>query len=363
MASGIGARIRMSRLLAGLALQDVADRVGVSKMAISNYENNKMTPGSATLIKLARALNQPIEFLLRGPAEVDIQPVYRRKVSVRGKHEEKIKMQLIEWLERYLAAEAMYPLDEQLIYQSPPGFPRVVSSADDIEAAADALRLAWNLGEDAIENLTETLEDHGIKVGFVDGIDGFDGCLFSLKDGSPVIAAKRGLPPDRLRFNLAHELGHLMIRPKVDMDEEKAAHRFASAFLVPSRKARFELGSVRRSIGSAELTSLKAKYGMSMSAWVHRAADLGILSESSAKSLYIQFSQNGWKKREPEAGLSSESPQRLYRLVARAVSEGAISKARATELLGKDQVEAIDQQPHHQQRSEKHAPPIAALGC
>ena len=77
------------------------------------------------------------------------------------------------------------------------------------------------------------------------------------------------------------------------------AHRFAAALLVPADAARQELGEKRRHLAFTELGVLKEKYGLSMQAWIRRAKDLEIISESVYKSLCIQFSSKGWRKREP----------------------------------------------------------------
>jgi len=72
-----------------------------------------------------------------------------------------------------------------------------------------------------------------------------------------------------------------------------------------------------------------------MNAWVHRAADLGIIDSSAAIGLYKQFSKLGWRTQEPGAPVPFEVPSRLELLVLRATSEGVIGDARAAELLGK----------------------------
>ena len=57
MNSGIGERLKMARRMAAMTQEEVAAAVGVSKMAISKYENEKMVPGSDVLIALAEALS------------------------------------------------------------------------------------------------------------------------------------------------------------------------------------------------------------------------------------------------------------------------------------------------------------------
>jgi transcriptional regulator with XRE-family HTH domain len=53
--TGIGERLKLARRMARLSQQALADRAGVSKMAISKYEHNQMMPGSEVMLRLAQA--------------------------------------------------------------------------------------------------------------------------------------------------------------------------------------------------------------------------------------------------------------------------------------------------------------------
>lgn len=333
MAMSIGARLRMARNLARLSQKDVADNLGVTSMAISKYERGEVVPNSTSLMALAKVLRQPTEYFLRGPVEIDIQPAYRRRATHRGKRAEAVKAEIVEWLERYLSVESMYPEGELAPFRYPLGIPYAVSIPEEVEDAADSLRSVWGIGDGPIRNLTETLEDRGFKILLVRGEPSFDACAFNLDDGSPVIAVKAGIPGDRQRFNLAHELGHLVLKMPDDADHEKLANRFASAFLVPKASALRELGSWRHRLPNPELLALKHKYGMSMKAWVHRAADLEIINLYLAREKYIEFNREGWSREELGEPVPNEQPKRLNRLIGRLVSEDVISPNRAKELL------------------------------
>ena len=115
--------------------------------------------------------------------------------------------------------------------------------------------------EHAIENLVQLLEDRGIKVGIISGFEHFNACTFKA-DGDPVIVTKGELSGDRQRFNLGHELGHLILDVQGDLKPEQAANRFVGAFLVPAATARFELGANRTDLNINELHMLKHKYGL-----------------------------------------------------------------------------------------------------
>ncbi len=96
-----------------------------------------------------------------------------------------------------------------------------------------------------------------------------------------------------------------------------------------------ELGQKRSKLSEYELLLLKYKYGLSMQAWIYRAKDLGIISETVATRLFRHFRSSGWYIKEPGKQLQAEPPERLERLVMRAVAEDMISYNRAAELLGK----------------------------
>ncbi len=326
----MGQRIKQARKASQLSQRGLADKVQISAMAISKYERDMDIPSSAVLLRLAQSLSISIDFFFR-PTAPDVQlRAYRKHTSLRVKDQEAIQTRIQEWLERYLEVESFFVHEELR-----PDLPQIaVSSAEDIESAAEELRSTWDLGLDPIENLSQLLEDQGIKVGLIEGFEHFDACTF-MTHGIPVIVVKADLPGDRQRFNLGHELGHLVLDIDENLDVEKSAHRFVGAFLAPEPAVRYELGAKRTSLDMNELYLLKHKYGLSMQAWIFRARDLGIVSPPAAKKLFRQFRINGWHRIEPGAVDPPEAPVRMERLIYRSLVEDLISRSKAQELLGK----------------------------
>jgi Zn-dependent peptidase ImmA (M78 family) len=175
----------------------------------------------------------------------------------------------------------------------------------------------------------------------------FDG-LSGHAEGRPVVVVNGESSVDRYRYNVAHELGHLlMFCPDLTPKEEEAlAHRFAAALLVPAEVAKWELGEKRRHLTFPELGVLKEKYGLSMQAWVRRARDLEIISEGLYKSLCIEFSSKGWRKHEPYGYSGHEKkPKRLVQMALRAVAEGIITREEADRICancGVDPMAAVE---------------------
>ena len=155
-------------------------------------------------------------------------------------------------------------------------------------------------------------------------------------DAASVVVVNRGTWGERQRFTLAHELGHMVLQVGPGVDPEKAAHRFAGAFLMPAETLRAEVGAHRGSIGWSELFALKQLFGVSVQALALRCGELGIFDKTLLQRLYREFSRLGWRSppyQEPQA-MPGEEPRRFERLCLRALAEGVISEARAAELLG-----------------------------
>ena len=151
-----------------------------------------------------------------------------------------------------------------------------------------------------------------------------------------VAVVNRATSGERQRFTLAHELGHMALQVAARLDVEKATHRFAGAFLMPAEALRAEIGARRSSIGWDELFDLKRIFGVSVQALTCRCRDLGIFSSSVVQRLFREFSRLGWRRppyQEPLA-MPGETPKRFGRLCFRALAEGAVSEAKAAELLG-----------------------------
>ncbi len=178
------------------------------------------------------------------------------------------------------------------------------------------------------------LENKVIIILRLDGPNGFDGFSCWANSNVPVIVFNSNVPGDRQRFNIAHELGHLVLDLPERAEIENAAHRFAAAFLVPSETALNELGGKRSNLSFDELHILKHKYGFSIQAWIRRAFDLEIIDKSTYTNLFRQLSARGWRNKEP-GHVSNEEPLQLQLLINRAVAENLITPSYASTLLGK----------------------------
>lgn len=321
-------RLRRARLAERLTQEELAEKLDLSPSQVGRYERGEADPDSSYLITVSDALGLKTEALLR-PRFVEVrQPDFRKKSRLRKREEEAVLAQVGEWIERYIDLEEL--LEEEVDFEE---IELAVETFGDVERAAIELREEWGLGLDPIDNVTEIFEDRGIRVCPVEADEDFDALAFWAGDDVPVIAFREGVPGDRQRFSMAHELGHVVLEPS-GLEPEDAANRFAGAFLVPRPKVVDELGRDRQALNPHELHLLKHKYGLSMSAWVYRASDVGVLSDEGAQRMWKLFSRRGWTEEEPGELFEPEEPTRMKRLVLRGLQEETISPDRAAELVG-----------------------------
>lgn len=337
----IGHRLKLARSAAGLSLRQLSDTIDnrVTAQAIGKYERDESMPSSSVLMALARALDVTVEYLMSDPDLVLEGLEFRKKSLTRKREEARLEAKVLDRLDRYLTVEAVLGLPS-IDWDKPREAPYPVGNEImEADGAALSIRRHWGLGLDPIPNMLELLEERGIKVLSIPlgDIDGMTAKVRRLDDVfAPVVVVNAGHWGERQRFTAAHELGHLMISVNPGIDEEKAAHRFAGAFLMPAETLWSEIGKRRKSISLGELLDLKQLFGASVQAIVFRCKDLGIIANTTYRALFQEFSQRGWRNppyQEPLA-LPSEEPSRFERLCFRAASESAISEPKAAELLG-----------------------------
>lgn len=329
-------RIRRARILRGMSLQGLADAIGdISKQALSKYETGRDTPGSARILQLSKALGLKPEYFFR-PQSVTLGRLEFRKQAKLSKTDQgAIEEQAREHLERYLALEGCFDADVLAAsFDECQAFS--VESPEQVEQAAEALRERWFIGLDAIQNLTELLEEHGIKVIKIAAPEPFDGLSAQIENSAHTVIIVNGAKPgERQRFTSAHELGHVAIKLPHDLPEKECeiwCHRFAGAFLFPKDRVYEEFGRRRSHVHVQELLLAKRVYGISMQAILRRLLTLGIISEATYRFMVIRFGQWGYRKTEP-GELNKEEPIRFQWLVYRGLAEGLFTPAKAAEFL------------------------------
>lgn len=342
----IGERLIQLRLAQNLTLDALAEEMGgiVTKQALSKYEQNQAQPSPIVLTKLSAALGVKANYLL-SPSRISVEFIaYRKATSLPEREKARVKSVVTQYLEDRVRVRT-------LIGQGKPDFlpwnQLAISSLEDTEKHANEIRMLWELGASPISNVVGTFEEHQLCILSIEANEKFDGISALGRDTSGNILAgalvtRQGVSGERQRLNLTHELGHSVLKIPSNINEEQAAFRFASAFLVPAERLIKEVGARRSYVHISELLILKKQFGISLQALLRRMRDLGIISDSYYRRWCVYISKQGWKKQEPDE-LERETPQWLKRNLSRLVGEGAITQEEAERMLGA----SIDvKQPH-----------------
>jgi Zn-dependent peptidase ImmA (M78 family)/transcriptional regulator with XRE-family HTH domain len=339
----IGSRLKLAREAAGLSLRDLQDRINglVSAQAIGKYERDEMMPSSSVLLAMAKAVGVSPEYLLskRDVALTEID--FRRHTAAGEKEQRAVQAMVLDYAERYMQIESLLP-GVATSWDPPEAREFHVRSIEDAEGAAEKLRGLWKLGIGPINSLMELLEDKGIKVVEIPMSEMVSGSKAFAKQGdlrpSALIVVNANHNSERQRFTLAHELGHLVLQFNDQLPEkqqERAADRFAGAFLMTQELLKKLLGTNRHAITMGELLSLKKFFKVSIAALVVRCGQLGILTKAAYGRAFGWLKANGLADvgaAEPDP-LPRETPMRMKRLCLRGIAEGAISESKAISLL------------------------------
>lgn len=317
----IGERLKEAREARGMTCQSLADRLGVTRSSVSNYENGNQTPSPDVLQELSRAVDLPAQFFTR-----KVPPQIRAAKFFRSFHSATKRSRLMasrkyEWF-REMAAFVHQFVKFPEIDVPDLGNDHEKMSLSDVQHLASELRSYWGLGDRPISNVMWLLENKGVVCCRFDfgstSLDGFS----EWRHARPFIA----LASDkkccvRSRYDGAHELAHMVLHrslPEQQLSEysrfslvEQQAHAFGSAFLLP--ESTFSSDFVTSLDG---LRDLKRKWLMSIGAMVKRGRQLNLISETVEKNLWRRIGRRKWRTREPlDDVLPPEEPEFIRRSV------------------------------------------------
>lgn len=287
-------RLKQARLQKKFSMDYLANLMNgiVSKQAISKYESAKMMPNMTVLVSLAEALDVELDDLFR-PFNFEVENLqvsFRKKSDAGAKEINSLKIRIQDDIEKYLEIENI--LDKQT-----PKFTQVnseiLSTPQQMWKCAKEIREQWKLGNDAIANVQDMLEEHGIKVILTEASPDFDGVSGVVNDKYYFVVLNRNQEHvERRRFTALHELGHLLFNDCFDSrlsqhDKETLCDNFANEMLIPTSaiESAFKPGD---QITTSELKELQYKYGVSINAIMVKIHQLQIMNDIRYRSYCIR---------------------------------------------------------------------------
>ena len=345
-----GDRLKLARKKEGFSLRALSEALSrkVSPQAIGKYERNEMMPASDVLLALSKTLGVSPEYLLNDRVRELEGVEFRKKSGTSAKERARVEAVVIDHVQRYLAIEEILDRDSTE-WQQPFEQLRRLERVEEAEELADDLRGKWELGWGPLPNVTELLEERGLKVLVLSLPANVSGFTCKVRSGTgiplPVIVVNRSFTLERRRFTLCHELAHRLIDDTAPIRSvgrrspfEKAADFFAGAFLVPRRSLIQEIGERRRYVSPFEIIQLKKQFRVAAAAMLMRLKHLGVISDSATAYAFQTYAR-GWRTQEPQqleqpkSRGSLELPNRFERLVYWTIAEKLITVGKGAELL------------------------------
>lgn len=340
----LGHRIREARILKGYSLEELAQKVGLTRQSMSKYENDDMKISMEKLVDISEVLDFPIDFFKKKKDTLGIggNPIFFRSLR---KTTSKIKESLgqnVEFLE-----EIFYNISEYI------EFPKVNIDFDInknykigvsdlyIEEIAMKIREKWGVGENPINNLVDLLQRNGIIISRIE-LDNYTVDAFSsiTDSGVPfIILGSDKQSAVRSRMDCAHELGHIVLHshlPKEDIIKnhniiEDEAKRFASAFLLPAN----EFSKDIYTINLDSFIYIKKKWKVSIAGIIVRAHRLNLITDEQYTYLFKRISAKKWRIKEPlDDIIQIEEPELLKEACNLLFDNDVISKQDFVRFIG-----------------------------
>ena len=302
-----GERLKTARIFRNITVSELAEKVDVTKQAISQYEKNQSNPKPDVLYQFVWVLGFPKEFFMEeDDNKVNIENTFFRALSTTKDLDlktQEVKTEIIVRIYNFLNSYLDFPALD---------IPEInMAKFDSVENIAAYARSYWGIGESPIENMVSLLEKKGIIVSSFTienkKIDAFTQ-IHELGERKQfcVVLGNDKQSMVRRNFDSGHELGHVLLHHEYSKVEELSreefkqmedeANNFAAAFLLPKNSFFLDLKDAN---DLDAYLKLKKKWKVSVAAMVMRAKHLGRINNNQYQHLMKQISYRKWRIAEP----------------------------------------------------------------
>lgn len=316
----VGETLTNIRLLHGLSRSQLANKLEVTEQSIWQYENGYISPSLAVINRLKTCFNiQPKYFYSKSNLSNQIKEqhiAYRSKVrsSRQRTKSETVYLEFINNITNYLLSAITFPnnrikeiKDYAIHYKNLNA--GHVDMDEMIEHIATYARNAIGLNKGHNEDLLFHIEKSGAFIFEKSFGDKVDACsTWSETDIPYIILGNIKKSAVRRNFDLAHELGHLLLHYKVEITDlskkeyeriEKEANTFAAYFLLPKVEFLNDLKTIGKISNPHAYIDLKKKWKVSIAAMAHRAYSLNQMTYQQYRYFNASLNRHNYKELEP----------------------------------------------------------------
>lgn len=348
----------------GCSLRELAQKINYSTTTISKWEKGKSVPSNEIVAKLATIFNVHDNFFFSTGVIPNFSgTVFFRKGAVlpkRNEIEAKSQARLFAMVDQKITLDyGLRGYESYGIEEKNTQFQ--VLDKEEIKQKAIDLRNLLQLGDGPINDMTHVAERMGIRVMFSDlDSEKIDAITCWVNDQPYIILNSRRLSSVRIRFNLAHEIGHIILHSKYPQEIvnntalhktiEHEANQFAGEFLIPDRSLALDMDRTNMQY----LIELKRKWKISLQALIYRGEEIGLISSRQALFLRQTIYRNNWRINEPlDKSIPIEYPKfynsvfnflkiDVNQLVKKISSETGLKTEDIFSMLGKSEINKKD---------------------
>lgn len=313
-----GEKLQSLRELNGLSRKELADKLNVSEQAIWQYENEYTVPKFEIANELKRLFNVKAQFFYTEPftkSISNVESIAYRSEDREARKKTKMETTYLDFISYFLdnfESKLNLPIStiKQLRDESIRFFNlsnNENSEISQLEFIADNARQKLDIQSN--EELLYKLELSGIYIlekNMGATIDAYS--TWTNEERPFIILGNRKKSAVRRNFDLAHELGHLLLHYKIDMDSltkdehkkiEKEANDFASFFLLPREQFLNDFSLITKKSNPESYLDMKMKYMVSIGALEYRAYKMNLLTFEENRYFYATMNRKSYRKNEP----------------------------------------------------------------
>ena len=287
-------RLPLARQLRKLTQKEAAQLAGLSQANLSKAEVGFLELSDENIMKLSEVYDFPLSFFMQNSElSPDGHLYFRRKLSLSAKEINSFvaKVRIFKQIIDTIMEMVEIPDFHLQTYSTSTNSPQDI---------ADKVRYELRLYRGPVPNMTTILENNGIIVIRFDfGTDKIDGLTSITARGRKIMFINNEMANDRVRFSMAHELGHLIMHMDTSPSDatlvEDEAQAFASEFLMPEQ----DIKSSLYNINFPSLGILKQRWHVSMKSLLVRAHSLGTIKDTTYKNMMINYSKRKYNQGEP----------------------------------------------------------------
>lgn len=318
----------LARESRGMTQTALAKKTKITQAAVSKYESGVLEVPSDRLEEIARVLEYPTAFFFRGDRRYGHGSpclYHRKRQSLPLSKQREVQATLN--VRRLEIARLLQGVE----IDTEAGFVRMdIEDFDSPEQVAQLVRKSWRLPLGPVQNLVSSIENAGgIVISGSFGTRKLDAISLRAPGQPPFFFVNKDIPGDRMRFTLAHEVGHVIMHTLPSVSQEREADLFAAELLMPAKEIKSDLASLT----FQKLGPLKYHWKVAMSSLIRRAHTLNQITDRQYKRFMVQMSQMGIRLNEPYP-ISPEEPTVIRDVVDLHLRHYGYSTAELSQAVG-----------------------------